>query len=78
MNALGFLRRYLQAKVLSLIVAILIVGFGLLGAWNIQYQSAALLKQSKEASSGSCQRHYPEHRERHAGGAPGYRPGAQP
>jgi signal transduction histidine kinase len=50
MHALGFLRRHLQAKVLSLIVAILIVGFGILGIWNIQYQSAALLKQSKEAS----------------------------
>jgi signal transduction histidine kinase len=50
MNALGFLRRHLQAKVLSLIVAILIVGFGVLGVWNIRYQSAALLKQSKEAS----------------------------
>jgi len=52
MNALGFLRRHLQAKVLSLIVAILIVGFGALVIWNIQYQSAALLKQSKEASRG--------------------------
>jgi hypothetical protein len=50
MNALGFLRRHLQAKVLSLIVAILIVGFGVLGVWSIRYQSAALLKQSKEAS----------------------------
>ena len=50
MNALGFLRRHLQAKVLSLIVAVLIVGFGVSGIWNIQYQSAALLKQSKEAS----------------------------
>jgi signal transduction histidine kinase len=52
MNALGFLRRHLQAKILSLIVAILIVAFGVLGVWNIQYQSAALLKQSKEASRG--------------------------
>jgi len=52
MNALGFLRRHLQAKILSLIVAILIVAFGVLGVWNIQYQSAALLEQSKEASRG--------------------------
>src|SRR5215475_7334077 len=52
MNALGFLRRHLQAKVLSLIVAILIVGFGVLGVWNIRYQSATLLEQSKEASRG--------------------------
>jgi hypothetical protein len=50
MNAWGFLQRHLQVKVLSLIVAILIVGFGVLGIWNIQYQSAALLKRSKEAS----------------------------
>jgi signal transduction histidine kinase len=52
MNVLGWLRRRLQAKVLSLIVVILIVGFGVLGVWNIRMQSAALLEQSKEAARG--------------------------
>ena len=50
MNVLGWLRRHLQAKVLALIVIILIVGFGVLGVWNIHIQSVALLEQSKEAS----------------------------
>jgi len=52
MHVLGWLRRHLQAKVLALIVVILLVGFGVLGVWNIRMQSAALLEQSKEASRG--------------------------
>ena len=52
MHVLGWLRRHLQAKVLSFIVVILIVGFGILGVWNIRIQSAALLEQSKEATRG--------------------------
>ena len=51
-NALGFLRWRLQAKVVSLIVAILIIGFGVLVAWNIQRESAVLLEQHKEATRG--------------------------
>ena len=50
MNVLGWLRRHLQAKVLTLIVIILIVGFGVLVVWNIRIQSTALLEQSKEAA----------------------------
>jgi signal transduction histidine kinase len=52
MKVLGWLRRHLQAKVLSFIVVILIVGFGVLGVWNIRIQAAALLEQSKEAARG--------------------------
>jgi signal transduction histidine kinase/HAMP domain-containing protein len=51
-NAVGFLRWRLQAKVVSLIVAILIIGFGILVAWNIQHESAVLLEQHKEATRG--------------------------
>ena len=40
------------AKVLSCIVVILIVGFGVLGVWNIRMQSAVLLEQRKEAARG--------------------------
>jgi signal transduction histidine kinase len=52
MHVLRLLRRHLQAKVLSLIVVILIVGFGVLGVWNIRMQSAVLLEQRKEAARG--------------------------
>jgi len=50
MSIIGVWRRYLQIKVLSLIVAILVVGFGVLGVWNIRTQAAAVLEQHKEAS----------------------------
>jgi F0F1-type ATP synthase assembly protein I len=53
MNVLGWLQRHLQAKVLSFIVVILIVGFGVLGVWNIRMQSAVLLEQRQEAARGS-------------------------
>jgi signal transduction histidine kinase len=52
MHVLGWLRRHLQAKVLSFIVVILLVGFGVLGVWNIRMQSAVLLEQRKEAARG--------------------------
>src|SRR4029434_4696286 len=52
MHVLGWLRRHLQAKVLSCIVVILLVGFGILGVWNIRMQSAVLLEQRKEAARG--------------------------
>jgi signal transduction histidine kinase len=52
MHVLGWLRRHLQAKVLSCIVVILIVGFGVLGGWNIRIQSSVLLEQRKEAARG--------------------------
>jgi signal transduction histidine kinase len=52
MSIVGVWRRYLQVKVLSLIVAILVVGFGVLGIWNIRTQAAAVLEQRKEASRG--------------------------
>ena len=52
MHVLGWLRRHLQAKVLSYIVVILLVGFGVLGVWNIRMQSAVLLEQRKEAARG--------------------------
>jgi signal transduction histidine kinase/DNA-binding response OmpR family regulator len=50
MSALGFLTRRLQVKVVSLIVTILTIGFGVLVVWNIQRSSAALLEQHKEAT----------------------------
>ena len=50
MSIVGVWRRYLQVKVLSLIVALLVVGFGVLGVWNIRTQAAAVLEQHKEAS----------------------------
>src|SRR5262245_33273669 len=50
MSIVSVWRRYLQVKVLSLIVAILVVGFGVLGVWNIRMQAAAVLEQHKEAS----------------------------
>ena len=42
MSIVGVWRRYLQVKVLSLIVAILVVGFGVLGVWNIRTQAATV------------------------------------
>ena len=45
MHVLGWLRRHLQAKMLTCIVVILLVGFGVLGGWNIRMQSAVLLEQ---------------------------------
>jgi hypothetical protein len=50
MSIVGVWRRYLQVKVLSLIVAILVVSFGVLWIWNIRTQAAAVLEQHKEAS----------------------------
>jgi signal transduction histidine kinase len=50
MSIVSVWRRYLQVKVLSLIVAILVVGFGVLGVWNIRTQAAAVLEQHKEAA----------------------------
>ena len=50
MSIVGVWRRYLQVKVLSLIVAILVIGFGVLVVWNIRTQAAAVLEQYKETS----------------------------
>ncbi len=44
------LRRHLQAKVISLIVAILILGFGILVILNIQRGSRELITQNRETS----------------------------
>ena len=49
MSIVGVWRRYLpQVKVLSLIVAILVVGFGVLGVWNIRTQAAAVWSSTRK------------------------------
>jgi signal transduction histidine kinase len=50
MSIVSVWRRYLQVKVLSFIVAILVIGFGVLVVWNIRTQSWTFLDQYKEAS----------------------------
>jgi len=50
MSIVGVWRRYLQVKVLSFIVAILVIGFGVLVVWNTRTQSWTFLDQYKEAS----------------------------
>ena len=50
MSIVGVWRRYTCRSRSSLIVAILVVGFGVLGVWNIRTQAAAVLEQHKEAA----------------------------
>jgi hypothetical protein len=50
MRLIDFFRRRLQVKVISLIVVILILGFGVLVIFNIQRESNALIAKNRETS----------------------------
>jgi hypothetical protein len=50
MRLIDFFRRRLQVKVISLIVVILILGFGVLVMLNIQRESNALIAKNRETS----------------------------
>ena len=50
MRLIDFFRRRLQVKVISLIVVILILGFGVLVIFNIQRESHAVIAKNRETS----------------------------